>query len=208
MAYMFGFFFGKTPLIKLSPKKTWEGWLGGLVSTIAFGWVLAAVLVRYDYFTCPVDFSYRYLNMTCERTSTFTSVKFQFPAVMRVFLTTLHLPASMTLFPFQLHAVGMALFASIIGPFGGFFASGFKRAFKIKDFGDLIPGHGGMMDRFDCQLLMASYVHVYHYSFVRAADPKRLLQLVLAMPPEQQLQFFNTLKDRLLGDGTLKLTAQ
>jgi phosphatidate cytidylyltransferase len=33
MAYMFGFFFGKTPLIKLSPKKTWEGFIGGAVST-------------------------------------------------------------------------------------------------------------------------------------------------------------------------------
>ena len=32
MAYMFGFFLGKTPLIKLSPKKTWEGYLGGGVS--------------------------------------------------------------------------------------------------------------------------------------------------------------------------------
>ena len=29
MAYMFGFFLGRTPLIKLSPKKTWEGYLGG-----------------------------------------------------------------------------------------------------------------------------------------------------------------------------------
>lgn len=30
-AYIFGFFFGKTPLIKLSPKKTWEGFIGGFV---------------------------------------------------------------------------------------------------------------------------------------------------------------------------------
>ncbi len=43
------------------------------------------------------------------------------------------------------------MFASIIAPFGGFFASGFKRGFKIKDFGDSIPGHGGMTDRMDCQ---------------------------------------------------------
>jgi CDP-diglyceride synthetase len=35
---------------------------------------------------------------------------------------------------------------------GGFFASGFKRAFKIKDFGDTIPGHGGFTDRMDCQV--------------------------------------------------------
>ena len=31
MAYVFGFFFGRTPLIKLSPKKTWEGFIGGAV---------------------------------------------------------------------------------------------------------------------------------------------------------------------------------
>ena len=52
----------------------------------------------------------------------------------------------------QLHALVMALFASLIAPFGGFFASGFKRSFKIKDFGDSIPGHGGMTDRMDCQV--------------------------------------------------------
>jgi phosphatidate cytidylyltransferase len=34
----------------------------------------------------------------------------------------------------------LAVFASIFAPFGGFFASGFKRAFKMKDFGDTIPG--------------------------------------------------------------------
>ena len=37
MAYMFGFFFGKTPLIRLSPKKTWEGFVGGAFSTILYG---------------------------------------------------------------------------------------------------------------------------------------------------------------------------
>ena len=52
----------------------------------------------------------------------------------------------------QLHALVMAIFASVIAPFGGFFASGFKRSFKIKDFGDSIPGHGGMTDRMDCQV--------------------------------------------------------
>lgn len=37
MAYMFGFFFGRTPLIKLSPKKTWEGFIGGGISTVILG---------------------------------------------------------------------------------------------------------------------------------------------------------------------------
>jgi CDP-diglyceride synthetase len=45
MAYMFGFFFGRTPLIQLSPKKTWEGFIGAFFSTVVFGflvWIFAA----------------------------------------------------------------------------------------------------------------------------------------------------------------------
>lgn len=57
-----------------------------------------------------------------------------------------------SILPVQWHALCLGLFASIIAPFGGFFASGFKRAFKIKDFGDSIPGHGGITDRMDCQV--------------------------------------------------------
>lgn len=37
MAYVCGFFLGKTPLIKVSPKKTWEGFIGGGIFTIIFG---------------------------------------------------------------------------------------------------------------------------------------------------------------------------
>jgi phosphatidate cytidylyltransferase len=76
------------------------------------------------------------------------------------------------------HTIALSLFASIIGPFGGFFASGFKRAFKIKDFGDVIPGHGGILDRFDCQYLMATFVNVYISSFIRMPSPQKLLQQV------------------------------
>lgn len=43
-AYFFGFFFGKTPLIKLSPKKTWEGFIGASVATM-----IAAFTVRINY---------------------------------------------------------------------------------------------------------------------------------------------------------------
>lgn len=54
----------------------------------------------------------------------------------------------------------LSLFASVIAPFGGFFASGFKRGFKIKDFGDSIPGHGGMTDRMDCQVRPPAQLHL------------------------------------------------
>ena len=53
------------------------------------------------------------------------------------------------------------LFRSLVAPFGGFFASGFKRAFNIKDFGASIPGHGGVTDRMDCQFLMGLFSYLY-----------------------------------------------
>ena len=40
--------------------------------------------------------------------------------------------------------------ASFASPFGGFLASGLKRAYGIKDFSNALPGHGGFYDRVDC----------------------------------------------------------
>lgn len=54
MAYFFGFFFGRTPLIKLSPKKTWEGFWGALFSTIIFGFFFSGFLAKIPYLICPV----------------------------------------------------------------------------------------------------------------------------------------------------------
>ena len=53
MAYVFGFFFGKTPLIKLSPKKTWEGFIGGGLSTIVWAIGFAMLLAQFDALVCP-----------------------------------------------------------------------------------------------------------------------------------------------------------
>lgn len=48
MAYIFGVSFGKTPLIELSPKKTWEGFIGGCFSTLiaSFCVLFHLILVR------------------------------------------------------------------------------------------------------------------------------------------------------------------
>ena len=54
-AYVFGFFFGKTRLIKLSPKKTWEGFIGGACVTIVMAWFLSDFLSEHEFFYCSVQ---------------------------------------------------------------------------------------------------------------------------------------------------------
>jgi len=68
---------------------------------------------------------------------------------------------SISVSPVQTTFVLFAILASLISPFGGFMASGMKRAFNIKDFSNLLPGHGGVVDRFDCIMVMCVMVYVY-----------------------------------------------
>jgi phosphatidate cytidylyltransferase len=72
-------------------------------------------------------------------------------------------------YPIQIHALWLGCFASFVAPFGGFLASAIKRAYGIKDFDSLIPGHGGVTDRLDCQFLMALCTWVHYNTFVRMA---------------------------------------
>ena len=59
------------------------------------------------------------------------------------------------------HALALALYASLVSPFGGFLASAMKRVHGAKDFGALIPGHGGAVDQFNCQVVTAPFVYLY-----------------------------------------------
>ncbi|XP_046748585.1 phosphatidate cytidylyltransferase, photoreceptor-specific isoform X1 [Diprion similis] len=213
MAYVFGFFFGRTPLIKLSPKKTWEGFVGGGISTVILGLLMSYVICQYRYFVCPIEYSEALGRMTmdCEPSYLFRPQEYTLPTeTLQNLSNWLGWKGTITMYPFLLHSLSMSVFSSVIGPFGGFFASGFKRAFKIKDFGDVIPGHGGIMDRFDCQYLMATFVNVYISSFIHTASPQKLLQQsdgilsqVYNLKPEQQLQLFYTLRDALEHRGIL-----
>lgn len=54
-AYICGITFGRTQLIKISPKKTVEGFVGAWILTIFFGFAMTNVLMRYKYFICPVN---------------------------------------------------------------------------------------------------------------------------------------------------------
>jgi len=207
MAYMFGFFFGKTPLIKLSPKKTWEGFIGGGFATVLFGLGASYVLCQHPHFVCPIEFNEELGKMTldCEPSSLFRPQEYTLPISLATVVKMMTGKTTLTIIPFLLHSLSMSVFSSVIGPFGGFFASGFKRAFKIKDFGDMIPGHGGIMDRFDCQYLMATFVNVYISSFIRVDSPQKLLSQIYSLKPEVQLQLYDALRDSLAGRGILQL---
>uniref|UniRef100_A0A8R1EFI8 Phosphatidate cytidylyltransferase n=1 Tax=Caenorhabditis japonica TaxID=281687 RepID=A0A8R1EFI8_CAEJA len=202
MSYMFGFFWGKTPLIKLSPKKTWEGFIGGAFSTVIFGILLSLALYNRPFFVCPVQ-HYQTDSSNCTIPLSFQLQDYPVPRPFSFVFKILRKEPVIQLFPFIFHSIALSLFASILGPFGGFFASGFKRAFKIKDFGDVIPGHGGLMDRFDCQLLMGTFVMVYIHSFIRVPDASKLLTQIMSLEPQDQLNVFQLLQTELNRNGLL-----
>lgn len=109
-AYLVGIAFGRHRLFeRISPKKSWEGAIGGVV----FSLILAVVLANF----------YSELDM--------------------------------------LHWLGFALLVVVFGNFGDLFESLLKRSIGVKDSGNLIPGHGGILDRFDSTLMAAPMVFVY-----------------------------------------------
>jgi phosphatidate cytidylyltransferase len=92
--------------------------------------------MRYDYMICPAKSLgiSAWSGMTCDPNPVFKWTEAVVPAPVNDAIRSavgFAIPA-IPYAPFQLHAVVMAAFASLFAPFGGFFASGFKRAFNIK----------------------------------------------------------------------------
>ena len=108
-AYLVGMTFGRHRLCeRLSPKKSWEGFFGGLAGAVATG-LAAAYALDANYWVWG----------------------------------------------------GLALVATLSGVAGDLVESMFKREAGVKDSGQVIPGHGGVLDRFDALLLSAPYVFLY-----------------------------------------------
>ncbi|GAA6016786.1 hypothetical protein JCM10207_003251 [Rhodosporidiobolus poonsookiae] len=208
-AYVCGMLFGRHQLIKLSPKKTVEGFVGAFFVTIIFAVGWSTLFQRFNYMICPAqDLSTNaFSNIECQPNSVFLWRSFPLPASITTALEPFllgHRVESIPWTPFQLHSIALATFASLVAPFGGFFASGFKRAFNIKDFGDSIPGHGGMTDRMDCQFLMGLFSYVYYASLIRETHvtPQTVLATIVThLTTEQQVELARELSKLLMHKG-------
>lgn len=212
-AYICGMTFGKTPLIALSPKKTVEGFVGAFIVTEIFAYGWATYFQRFNYMICPaVSLGMNaFKEITCEPNPVFVWRSVSLPPAVASLASSLvgHRVSALPWTPFQLHALVMAAFASLVAPFGGFFASGFKRAFNIKDFGDSIPGHGGLTDRMDCQFLMGLFSYVYYSSLVREYNVTvgSVLQTVVTqLTLDDQMELYNEISRYLVGQGKLAAT--
>lgn len=122
-AYFAGRAFGKHKLSPVvSPNKTVEGAIGGVLGSIAVGLLATAI-----YGSLSTRFS-----------------------ILTVNVTALH---------YMIVAV-MGAVASLLGILGDLFASAVKRQMKIKDYGTIFPGHGGILDRFDSVMFIAPFVTI------------------------------------------------
>jgi phosphatidate cytidylyltransferase len=225
-AYICGITFGRTQLIKLSPKKTVEGFVGAWVFTILFGYIMTNFLIQYKYFICPVNVSIlrpspqlqqanKYLQdlganfwtgLSCEPNPVFKPRTYTIPFIPTTWTTTYGIPATTTVAPIQFHILILASFASLIAPFGGFFASGIKRTFKIKDFGDSVPGHGGITDRMDCQFIMGTLAYMYYQGFIAThyASVGGVLEMAITgLTVEEQIEVVKGLSKYLVNQGVV-----
>lgn len=191
-AYFWGKSYGKHPLSPLSPKKTWEGFIGALVTTIVWCYFFTD-FVCYEQMLCPVEkispVPFNIFSLSCDISELMKKHELSF--------SLFGLVVKFTITNIQCHTFFMALFASLIAPLGGLFASGFKRSIKIKDFADTIPGHGGVTDRMDCELLNGAFVYVYLSQFVFYDGAKivdNLIKKISKLSQEEKIVIFEKLK--------------
>lgn len=110
LAYVFGVSFGKHRLFeRISPKKSWEGFIGGLVSSVGIAYVISLFFTQLDF----------------------------------------------------IHWAILALLIGVFGTYGDLVESSFKRNIDEKDSGSILPGHGGILDRFDAVFFTLPLFYLY-----------------------------------------------
>lgn len=115
-AYLFGVKFGKTRLFERhSPKKSWEGFFGGVLVSLLASYIISLFFKEINPFVWA----------------------------------------------------GMSVLIVSFGTLGDLVESMLKRSLNVKDSGNILPGHGGFLDRFDGLLLAAPVVYTYLYLILR-----------------------------------------
>lgn len=154
MAYLLGRTFGKNKLIRLSPNKTIEGFIGALITVPILMMFIPLLFTRYPLLYCPKSEPFKHYSR-CSLPSYYYKKEYKI------------LGLKFKLLRIQVHSFFIGIYASTLAPFMGFLASGFKRFHGIKDFSKLIPGHGGVCDRIDCQTSVAVFLYLYYFSFMK-----------------------------------------
>ena len=117
-AYFIGLLFGKHKMNeRISPKKTWEGFIGGVVFSIVVSCTFAIVCAAKGKEILPIfDISHLY------------------------------------------YIIIISVLIPLISDVGDFVFSAVKRTFGVKDFSNLLPGHGGVLDRIDSLIFASALV--------------------------------------------------
>ncbi|ESU37050.1 Phosphatidate cytidylyltransferase [Giardia duodenalis] len=154
-AYILGKLLGRHSLVRVSPSKTWEGYIGAGVATLVFSHFCAIPLIEKfggEVFRSRLDADAAMQAATMAAAATKAATH------------GVSLLDNSQLSRMYICCMLLALWTSIVGPVGGMLASLAKRCAKIKNFSNLIPGHGGVIDRIDCHIL-ASICCAFIYDF-------------------------------------------
>ena len=99
-------------------------------------------------------------NISPKKTIEGTSIGLLFALLYALLWTTFNTP-----YQWQDYIV-LAIIASVIGTMGDLAESQLKRWAQFKDSGNIMPGHGGVLDRFDSLIFSASFTFLYAYLFM------------------------------------------
>ena len=159
-AYIGGMLFGKHKLIpKISPNKTVEGAVSGVVgcilSSLAFAYIIGMLFGKHKLIP----------NVSPKK-----SVEGAIGGVIGCVVINVIISAIVAkntgLYVNYINLVIMLILASIVSQFGDLAASCIKRDENIKDFGNIMPGHGGILDRCDSVLFVAPFMCYFVNLFV------------------------------------------